>query len=253
VTRFDRRCRIRLAIALPALLAIACGKGEKAAPPDSSASPPAPLVSTPGAGQSARLASAMPGALTKPIDEYTGEELQQLTSRLAFGGGHERERRCRNDASCAGDSPVTTPVRIDVVVGQDSVGPRNLPPYGVIQVRAVNKGRFEEARYGFKPDARREYYMIMTSDGSGGARWRLEELDRRSTPARHTQVGSGKIQDCGHRNWSPGARADFLSCASAASSARTDSVTRLGLLLQAPSLDAPIWQMCDDGCCIFAT
>lgn len=234
---------IALAVLLPLALLPACGRGAKDAPADSSASPHAGAANP-------RLASQMPGALTKPIDDYTGEELRLLTARLHFGGGHDRERRCRNDPRCAGPAGARSTVRVDAVIGQDSIGPANIARFGVVQIKAVNRGMYQEERYGFKPDARFEYFMIVTSDGAGGLRWRLEELDTRATPATHRQVGSGTLKDCQHRNWTPGAQADFKSCAAAAAA---DSVKRLGLVLQGQGLDDPLWTECNVGCCTFVT
>ena len=44
----------------------------------------------------------MPGALTKPIEQYTGDELYAFVQRLSFSGGPERDRRCRNAPGCEG-------------------------------------------------------------------------------------------------------------------------------------------------------
>ncbi len=236
-----------LAVLVPVALLSACGNSAKDPSADSASSSHA-LRSAPGAARNPRLAPEMPGALTKPIDEYSGEELRLLTTRLHFGGGHERERRCRKDPRCAGPAGARSTVRVDAVVGQDSVGPANVPRYGVVQIKAVNRGKLEEERYGFKPDARIEYYMIVTSDGAGGLRWRLEELDTRARPVTHVQAGRGLLEDCQHHNWKPGARADFKSCAAAAAA---DSVMRLGLALRGQPLDDPVWTECDMGCCTF--
>ena len=65
-------------------------------------------------------------------------------------------------------------------------------------------------------------------------------------PRRHTQVGVGRINGCGHP-WTPGARADFKTCADAE---RSDTVVTLPLTLRA-AVDAPMWIACDMGCCEF--
>jgi hypothetical protein len=225
------------------LLFIACGKTEKAPSADSAAiSPPSQTARTlSGAPRSARV---YPGALTKPIDAYTGDEFYVLTRNLRYAGSHERQRRCRNTAGCTNDATSRrTLVQVSAVATQDSLSAPDVPEFGVVQVRAINRGDTEEARYGLRPGRTLRYYLIVHRDSAGALRWRMEELDT-ATPRRHVQVGTGTINGCGHA-WTPGARADFKTCEDAA---RSDSVTTLPLVLQA-QLAAPMWMSCDQGCC----
>ena len=116
MTRFHRRF-VFLALAATAL---ACAKGD-APPADSikrlAASPPA-TVGAP--------ASVMPGALTKAIDSYTGDELYEFVRKLQFSGGQERERKCKNDPACSNArSPKQTRVAVDAVTLQDSIAAGN--------------------------------------------------------------------------------------------------------------------------------
>jgi hypothetical protein len=183
----------------------------------------------------------MPGALAKPIDEYTGEEFYDLVKKLPYGGGHERERPCKNDRGCSGTKPSRhTRVLVDAVTSQDSLSAGTAPKFGVVYIRAVNNGDAPEARYGLLPDKNLEYYMIITADSADTMRWRLEQYDRKARS--HSKFGSGRFVGCNH-TWVAGARADFKSCSSA------DSVVKLGLALQGLPPD-PIWASCATGCCI---
>lgn len=238
--RFQRRRTGTVLIGL-ALLA-ACSKGEtpnadSAAPV--AATPPNPLVS--------RAAKAMPGALTKPIDSYSGDEFHDFVQTLSYTGGHERERKCKDDLACEGANPVKkTKVLVDAVATQDSIAASNAPQYGVVYIRALNKGDNVEARYGMQPDKKLEYYMIVTADSGGGMKWRLEQLDTKSRPRRHAAAGTGAFVGCNHA-WVAGAQADFKTCTSAATA--RDSVVKLGLMLQTGG-NEPFWAACAMGCCI---
>jgi hypothetical protein len=184
-----------------------------------------------------------PGALTKPIDAYSGDELYDFTRGLTYAGSHSRDRRCRNAPGCEGTSPVrSTTVRVSAIATQDSLSAGDVPAFGVLTVQAINGGEAEEARYGMRPGATLRYYAIVQGDSTGGLRWRLEELQT-AVPRRHVQVAAGRVQGCGHA-WRAGARADFRSCTSAD---RPDSAVTPAMRLQ--MLDDPIWQICDMGCC----
>jgi hypothetical protein len=199
----------------------------------------------------ARLAAShaapvFPGALSKPIDDYTGDELFALTKQLTYVGSHERDRECKHSSGCGGPKPTKkTKVQVSAVATQDSLVESNVPPFGVIYTRAINKGTEEEARYGLRADKKFRYYMIVQRDTAGGMRWRLEELDT-NAPRRHTQIASGKFEPCGHA-WTPGARADFKTCSSPE---RGDTVITMPLMLQASDL-YPVWVSCGMGCCIY--
>ena len=187
----------------------------------------------------------MPGALTKPIDAYTGDEFRDFVTKLQFTGGVERERKCKNDPACeATKDPKRTKVFVDAVATQDSIAPATVPEFGVVYVRAVNKGNAEEALYGLKPGPNLEYYTIILRDSAGGMKWRLEMLDNKAR--QHSSTGSGQFQPCNHA-WVAGAKADFKTCAAA--SAGHDSVRTLGLALQGAT-SAPMWAACAWGCCI---
>lgn len=256
-------CRIRVVTAL--LVVVACSKGETPRA-DSAAATPQRLAAVPAA------AKAFPGALTKPIDAYTGDELYDFVKKLSYGGGHERQRNCKNDQGCGGARPTKhTTVQVDAVVTQDSIAASNVPQYGVVYIRALNKGAAEEARYGMLPGNKFEYYVIITRDSANAMQWSLEQLDTTPNARRHSQIGSGVFQGCNHA-WTAGARADFKTCANAAA-ARDSVVTigsrggfgrlsmgvgvsnnatftvRMGLALQGGG-DDPMWAACAMGCCI---
>jgi hypothetical protein len=191
-----------------------------------------------------RAARTYPGALAKPIDAYSGDELFELTRSLRYAGSHERQRACRGAAGCEGAAPTQrTLVQVSAVATQDSLNAGDLPEHGVVYVRAINRGSAEEARYGMRPGSSLRYYLIVQRDTANVLRWRLEELET-TPPRRHASVASGRIEGCGHR-WTSGARADFKSCADAE---RGDTVMTLPLALRAAA-DAPLWMMCEQGCC----
>lgn len=198
-------------------------------------------LASPGAGRALR---SYPGALTKPIDDYSADELYALTRGLHFAGSHERQRRCRNAPGCEGaTSSRRTLVQVSAVATQDSIGAGTVPPFGVVYVRAINRGDAVEARYGMRPGSTLRYYAIVTRDSTGGLRWRLEELET-AVPRRHVQVAAGHIQSCGHA-WRAGARADFRSCAQGD---LADTVVTLPLMMR-QTVDDPLWTMCEMGCC----
>ena len=119
------------------LFLMACGRsGDDAA--DSVAGAPSTLAAT---ALPARAAD-----LTKPVDQYTGAEFFSHVRGLQYVGGNERERRCRG---CAATQ--RTRVRVDGVEGADSVGPSNVPQFGIVVARGLNRGGQQEDRYGMRP------------------------------------------------------------------------------------------------------
>ena len=229
----------RLACVAIACTALGCAKGD--APPADSATK---LAATPAATPAP--AAQMPGTLTKPIDSYTGDELYDFVRKLQFTGGHERDRKCRNDPACTSPkSPKRIKVAVDAVALQDSIAPINTSQFGVVYIRAVNKGDAEEARYGLKPGPQLENYVIVLPDTGATLKWRLEQLDTTSKARTHMSIGTGPFISCKHDWTTGGARADFKTCLVAA--ARHDSVVTLGLALQA--IDDPMWSACAGGCC----
>ena len=135
------------------------------------------------------------------------------------------------------------------MVGQDSLSAGTTPQYGVVYIRATNKGDAEEARYSMKPGKQLEFYVVVLPDTGGTMKYRLEQLDTRAGSRQHSSIGTGPFTGCGHQ-WVAGARADFKTCAnSAAAHAARDSVVKLGLMLQG-GLDDPMWVSCSAGCCV---
>ncbi|HEX9483423.1 MAG TPA: hypothetical protein VF929_02545 [Gemmatimonadaceae bacterium] len=189
-------------------------------------------------------AKVLPGALTKSIDSYTGDEFYDFVTKLSYTGGHERERDCKGDSACDSGAKKIK-VMIDAVATQDSISAATVPQFGVIYGRAINKGDAEEARYHMKPGSHLEFYVLITGDSTTGMRWRLEQLNKTQGQRSHTQIASGKFIGCSHP-WTPGARADFKTCAETA--VRRDSLMKLGLLLQGGG--SPIWFACTSGCCV---
>jgi hypothetical protein len=218
--------------------------------------PGADSTSVSAAGKVASLATTaapaqlLPGALAKPVAEYSGDELYDFTHRLAFGGGAERDRKCKGHADCESSDlkkRKRSKVRVDAVNGQDALDVTAVPRNGVVAIMAKNNGDHDEALYGMRPDKKLEYYLIVLPGTGGDAKWQLEELDTTPKARRHTQVGSGVFKGCGHK-WRPGRtnRANFYTCANSPSA---DSTQTSGLLLQDAGTD-PMWMYCKLGCCI---
>ena len=234
--RFHRR------LAFVALTCTAVGCAKRDAPPADSAMK---LAASPSVARGAPT-QVMPGALTKPIDSYTGDELYDFVRKLQFTGGQERERKCKNDPGCSNSkAPKHTKVAVDAVALQDSIAMGNVPKFGVVYIRAINKGDAEEARYSLKPGPQVENYVIVLPDTGANLQWRLEQLDTTPNARIHTSIGTGPFKSCDHQ-WVKGAKADFKTCAIAATG--HDSVVKLGLALQDPS-DNPMWSSCAGGCC----
>lgn len=234
-----------LAAAVVSILFLGCAKKDK--PADSGAAA-ASAVPAPGAPASLAATTSMPGALTKPIDAYSGDELYALTHGLKWVGKHTKSRDCRNAPGCGGAHPAKkTTVEVGAVDTQDDLSESNVPENGVLYIQAVNKGDDEEARYGLLPsgNGKLEYYMIASKTPQGALQWRLEELDTTPQHRAHKKVSAGTIVGC-HHPVMRGARADFKTCAD---SMGTDSVKRMPLVLQ--GVQDPMWSACASGCCTF--
>ena len=225
----------------------ACTKGDAPRTDTSAARPLSGASASPGA--SGPATRTLPGTLTKPLDSYTGDELYALVHGLSFTGDTVRDRKCKNDPACV-SSPKPKKIKVGVaaVVGQDSLSAGTTPQYGVVYLRATNKGDAEEARYGMKPGKHLEFYVVVLPDSGGKMQYRLEQLDTRAGSRQHSSIGTGPFVGCGHA-WVAGARADFKTCANSASAhAARDSVVKLGLMLQGTD-DDPMWISCGQGCC----
>jgi hypothetical protein len=236
-------------VVVVALSLLACG--ERARTPDSArtatdssarapSAPSSSLAATPGA-------ATFPGQLTKPIEQYTGDEFYQFVQQLKWGGGVEKDRKCKGNPSCDGTKPSQhTVVRVDAVDGQDSISATRVPSNGVVAVRAINRGALDEERYGFKANRKLEYYMIVLPGTGANGRWQFEELDTTPGARRHSSAGTGTFKPCNHP-FRPGRvnRVNFYTCDE---SRLADSVQKSNLLMfAAPN---PVWVDCSDGCCI---
>ena len=232
MNRFTCR-RLYGAVAVLALAA-ACTKGDKTPPPDSVR--PETLISP---------IKVMPGALTKPIDQYTGDEFYDLVKKLSYAGKHDKQRNCKGSPGCGGAKKVK--VTVDAVATQDSLAASNAPQYGVVYIRAINDGDATEARYSLEPGKQFEYYVVVMRAAGDTMQWRLEQLDTTPNARAHKQIGTGSFQGCNHA-WKPGAQANFKTCADSSTAAMRGRTVRLGLALQGD--EDPMWAACAMGCCI---
>lgn len=225
-----------------ALVASACSSGERRQT-DTGAAATGATASAKQPASAARLAQTgpLPGALAKPLDQYTADELYAFVHGLTFTGGVERQRHCR-EAGCAGPQPTkSVQVRIDAVDTQDSVSAQSVPSNGVVAARATSRGAGVELLYGMQPGTGFEYYLIVLPAGQS-ATWRLVELTTSGTRS-HRTLATGTLTEC-HHDFVRGARADFKTCAQAA----TLRPAAFGRLPQTDS-DPPIWISCASGCC----
>lgn len=234
--------RLGLATLLAGATLAACTSKERA--PDSARA----ATDSSAAAAPSPPRAPLPGQLTKPIDQYTGDEFYTFVQGLQWGGGAERDRKCKGNPQCDGTNPSQhTVVRVDAVNGQDSISATTVPANGVVAARALNRGALDEERYGFKANRRLEYYMIVLPGNGGNGRWQFEELDTTPGARRHTSIGTGTFKPCNHP-YRPGRvnRANFYTCAN---SPVVDSVQKSNLMLFDPPTD-PVWIDCAAGCCI---
>jgi hypothetical protein len=221
---------------------VGCGQTKEARPDTGAAAARAPAA----APLAASVAAAQPGALPKPVEQMTGDELYAFTHGLTFTGGQERQRRCRGQAACRGPNPTRfTRIRIDAVGGEDSLttGP-GLSANGTVAARALNRGQLADSLYNMQPGQPYEFYLIVLPGPQGGnATWRLEELTTTPGSRSHRSIMTGAFKGCNHP-FVRGARADFKTCAQAAPVRQAS----LGAFLQT-EIDPPIWIACAFGCC----
>ncbi len=229
-----------MAAGLGILMVVACGKGEnKAGKPESTAA----AAATPNPAP-----AHPPGTLTKPLDQYTGDEFFTLTHQQQYGGGGAHGRRCRGRAGCRGpNARDSTVIQVDGVVGDDSLSAANLPANGVIAVRALNRGPYADSLYNTRPGDSYENYLIVTPvPNSATATWVLEELTTTAGARAHHTISRGTLRECtgpGH-SYQRGPHADFKTCEQA-TQVRPAS---LGAMLQGDG-GPPIWFGCAFGCC----
>lgn len=214
------------------------------------------LVGAVASSCSAQGRRTLPGDLTKPIDQYSGDEFFALVSSLNYTGGQTRARRCSGNPACG--QALRTNTRVDAVATEDSLSPGNLPQFGVVALRAIVNGQNTEAMYGMLPngpDGRYSYYLIVLPGPNGTATWRLEQLNIQGQTRTHSALRTGRFTPCNHA-FVPGARADFRTCAEAAqgaaASAQQTSVFRYASMSTMPmrqGTEPPIWIGCASGCC----
>ena len=237
------RSACALVIALTVIAIAGCG-GSKQDRSDTGAA--AARRATAAAPLAATAAIPQPGALPKPVDQMTGDELYNFTHGLTFTGGQERQRRCRGEAACGGPNPTRfTRIRIDAVGGEDSLTTgAGLSANGTVAVRGLNRGQLADSMYHMQPGQRYEFYLIvLPGPQGGGATWRLEELTTTAGSRSHRSIRTGAFKGCNHP-FVRGARADFRTCAQAAPVRQAS----FGGLLQT-EIDPPIWISCAAGCC----
>jgi hypothetical protein len=236
---------------LAATVFFACGKTERKPAADTgaasaaNAAPQTPSASVaPAAGASVATKAAEPGALPKPVDQMSGDELFAFAHTLNFGGGVERRRRCRGNPDCRGRSARrSTSLRIDAVEKQDSLSAGDVAGNGVIAARMLNHGDIADTMYNTQPGRKYEYYLIVSPGAAQGiANWRLEQLITTDGARTHQSISTGVFRGCGHA-FVRGARADFKTCDQAAQT-KPASLSRFQ-----GEIEPPIWVGCAFGCC----
>lgn len=221
----------------------ACTRGKETA--DSTTARP-----TAGARKSALVgaagtAASLPGALQKPLEQYSADEFAAFVESLAFGGGADKPRKCRKDPACDSGGKQTS-ARIDAVDGQDSLSATALPTNGVVAARARNTGAYEEARYGMLPGDY-QYYLVVLPAADGTATWRLQQLTTGNTARAMTEVATGTFHPCNHPYRKRANRANFYTCSDA--HLESDTTMKLRLMMQTGDRIEPLWITCAQGCC----
>lgn len=223
-----------------AVLLAACSKGETRS--NSAAGGASQVAQVPAQVQAPQTRATGPGDLTKPLDQYTGDELFALVNSLQYVGGVTRDRRCRDLPGCGGGNPtVRTRLNLEAIAGEDSVGGGNIGPFGTIVVRARNLGTAPDAMYGMRPGNRFQYFLIVFADTGNTARFQLEQLEVVGNNRTHTTLTAGRLIGCNHP-FVRGARADFRTCAQ-------PPLIRPASFVQGGE-DPPMWFACQQGCCV---
>lgn len=238
-----RRAFVPFAI-LALLAGAACAKGKESADsarPAASATPAQRLASA-----APDSAGTPPGALTKPLAQYTPDEFAAFVHALTFGGGADRPRNCRNAPGCGAKGTRLTSARVDAVDGQDSLRVNALPANGVVAIRARNTGQYEEGRYGLRPGAY-EYYVVVMPGADGKATWNLQQLETTAGHLALTSAGTGAFKPCNHPFRKRANRANFYTCTD--SHMANDSTMKMGLMFQDGDRADPMWVSCSMGCC----
>jgi hypothetical protein len=237
----DRRAFV-LATVASLVAASACAKGREQADTSAAASATA--------GQRAALAAPsgpqLPGALAKPIGQYTPDEFYTFVHGLTFGGGADKPRKCKGNPGCQPKGGKLTSARVDAVDGQDSLSAPKIPPNGVVVVMAKNTGAYQEDRYGMLPGAY-EYYLVVSPAGTDSSHWSLQQVSTAPGGRTLSEVASGTVQPCNHPFRKGKYRANFYTCRD---SHMSDSSMKMGLMMQDAIAD-PIWMSCALGCCTF--
>jgi hypothetical protein len=240
--------RVLVALVLLAVVAAsACVKGKE--PADTTAA----TGRGPGAAGASRLIApatrsgdSVPGALAKPLDQYTPDEFYAFAHALPFGGGADKSRKCKGNPGCDVKAGAITSARVDAVDGQDSLTASALPKNGVVVIRAKNTGKYEEARYSMQPGDF-EYFVVLRAVGSDSARWSMQQVSTGPGGRTRIEVASGAFVPCHHPFRKLENRANFYTCADSHMS--SDSTLKMGQALQ-DALTEPIWLSCGMGCCV---
>jgi hypothetical protein len=229
-----------LAAGCVAALAVACGKGSEKAKSETTAAAPAAAA--------AAAPAPPPGTLTKPIDQYSGDEFYALTHQLQYGGGGTHGRRCRGRAGCRGANPRdSTRIQVEGIVGDDSLSAATLPVNGVLALRALNVGSYADSMYNTRPGTQYENYLIVLPvPNSASATWRLEELTTTAGSRSHRMISSGALRECPKHAFQRGPHADFKTCEQA-DNLRPASFRRNAMLQG--DIGPPAWFGCAFGCC----
>lgn len=194
----------------------------------------------------------VPGALPMALDSLSADSLVAFAASLKFVGDTSVARQCDDDAGCKGDTPAKTArVTVAATEGAWVTGPGNLPTNGVIMGRVRSTGH-REARYGFKPGAAFEYYLIvMPGADPSTATWRLEEVSSVAGHRSRRTLSRGPYTSCpGHSPWqsAPSIPIGFYAC-DRSPHLTSSGITTSSLMFANPSLTDPLWTSCGSGCC----
>ena len=183
----------------------------------------------------------LPGALDKPITDYTSVELRQFVAGLNPVPGPSQERCSVAPPGC---DPKTR-AQITVYDGQQGVGPANANGnnYGTIVMKMTNTGPASaptEFMFGLEA-GNFEYYMVAKKKSSDMS-WELYRVPTDDPNAEPTLTKSGDFAACPGHTQRPSAKGEFSTCDKAPHTNNTPGALRGGE-------SDPAWMTCSAGCC----
>lgn len=228
---------IGVAAALVAAALAACNGTDRAA--------------TPGSEQSAAGRSSP--RLDKAVTAYTSREFQTVVSGLYFGGSEVDTVAVADtgvvDTGVAGPAAPGAVLVIEAMSTANEVSLTNLGPHGTVIARLRNL-RGNDNRFGTKPGAAFEYYVVARQDADSLV-FQLAELTRSMNPQGSPREASkGTIRKCQDNEPAPPySYADFGTCPHENPTTAAKGTSFLGVKTLWALTRGSGWVSCLEGCC----